>query len=78
MCAEEVDMKKEQIILQRIADHIHKSKTPKGREATIAMISPYLSVGLNIPQGSVKQILEEMLSHKDIMGDLEESQRIRG
>ena len=66
-------MRTEQKILQRIAAYIHGNKTPQARLAAVAIISPYLSVGLNIPAGSVKQLLEEMLSHADVMQDLEES-----
>ncbi len=66
-------MRKEQIILQRIADFIHSNKQGRKREATVAMITPYLSEGLNIPKGTIKQVMEEMLSHADVMNDLEDS-----
>jgi hypothetical protein len=67
-------MRREQQVLQRIAEYIHRTKTQRSREATIAVIAPYISVGLNIPSGTVIQVIEEMLSHADIMQDLEQTE----
>jgi len=62
---------KPQDILQRIGDYIYSSVGKQDWEEHTYMISGYLGAGLHMPEQDVRQALNKMLEHKEIIADID-------